>query len=144
MKIGCQLFAVHYARHNRLVNRDYRNAELLGVLPNKSLIGAHGGRFVQDAGRRTWNVFQALVGAEDADELLHFVVVRRQFGVGDGPVNAQTIAAFGFEVIRAHAQRDPAPMVGAPAEHASSPPFEVGALGTGVRFSRNAPATVYC
>ena len=62
-------------------------------------------------------VLDARLFAEDADELLDLVVVRRDVFVANRPVEAESVARLRLEVVRPHAQRDAAPMVGPPAEH---------------------------
>src|SRR5580692_10625129 len=63
-------------------------------------------------------------GAEDADVAFDFVVVRREFLVGDGPVVAEAIARAGFEIDRRKTQSNAAPVIGAAANDARSKPLE--------------------
>jgi hypothetical protein len=72
-------------------------------------------------------VLEALVAAEDADQVVDAVVVGRDVLVADRPVVAQPVVRLPLEVTRAEAQRDAPPVVGAPAEHAPAPPVEARA-----------------
>src|ERR1019366_2831407 len=81
--------------------RDAGNFELVGGLLDEALVGARRGRGLETP---VGSVFQAFGGAEDADQFLGLVVVRRQVVVGDGPVEAFPIAAVGLEIVWAHAE----------------------------------------
>src|SRR5690242_7528092 len=83
---------------------------------------------------------QVLAAAEDADALVHAVVGGGDIVVGDRPVVAQAVTALAPEVVGAEAERDPAPVIGAAAEHAGAPPVELGVGGAGVRLAVNVPA----
>src|SRR5688500_20056878 len=61
---------------------------------------------------------------EDADEIVHAIVVRRHIVVADGPIIAQPVDALPPEVVGAEAQRDASPVIRAPAEHSRPPPVE--------------------
>ena len=59
---------------------------------------------------------RAIVPSAHADELLYFVVIRRDVGVADGPRNAPAVALRGAEIDIRHPQADAAPDVGLAAD----------------------------
>ena len=65
--------------------------------------------------RGAGNIF---FGAEDPDVGLYFVVVRRNFFVGDGPVVAHAIGRARPEIHRSEAKGNASPMIGAAAHNA--------------------------
>ncbi len=130
---------------HRAVDGQRRDAERRHVLFAVEFRGAEGRRRLEHAVRGTRRVLEAVVVAVDADEHLDLVVVRRDLLVGERPVETEAVAALRLEIVRAVAQRDAAPVVGAAAEHARAPPFELfGRVvrGVGVRLARHLPATV--
>src|SRR5579864_9708249 len=86
----------------------------------------------------------AFLAAGDADELLGFVVVGRDVGVGDGPIGADAVASVRSEIVIGEAQRDAAIVVGAPADDAGAEPFELRAGSDGVRLAGKLPAAGGC
>src|SRR5207247_10157585 len=60
--------------------------------------------------------------------------------VADRPLGPQAVVRFRLEVARPKAERDPAPMVGPPADHACAPPAEAVAMSNGVRLTRELPS----
>src|SRR5579862_22940 len=88
------------------------------------------------------SVFLALMGPEDSDQFFRLVVIRSQIVVSNRPIEALAIAAIWFEIVRAHAQGNPPPVIGAPAEHSRTPPHPVIALGAGVGLAFHLPSTL--
>src|SRR6266516_185913 len=80
-----------------------------------------------------------LLAAEHPDEALHALVIRPDVVVGAGPVVAQPVECLRLEVARPEAQRDAAPVVGAAAQHAGTPPAELVAGGDGVGLAVDLP-----
>src|SRR5690242_2144253 len=76
-------------------------------------------------GGRAWRVLHVVVAAIDADQHLDLVVIRGEIGIVHGPVEAQPITRVRLEIVGTVAQRDAAPVIGAPAEHARPPPLEL-------------------
>src|SRR5712692_387952 len=93
----------------------------------------------EDAIGRTGHVF---FGSENADVGFHFVVIRREILVGDGPIVAEAIARAGFEVNGGKPQRDAPPVVGAPSDDAGAKPLKIGAGRGSVRLAVDGPRAV--
>src|SRR5689334_16921311 len=73
------------------------------------------------------SVLEPLRRAENSDQLLGFVVVRSKIFVRDGPVEPFSVPAIGLEIVRPHAQRNAAVVIGATAQHSGAPPLPIGA-----------------
>src|SRR5688572_129144 len=84
----------------------------------------------------------AFAAAVDPDELVHFVEIRRHVIVRDRPVVADAVQGLATEIVRAEAERDSPPMVGAAAEHARAPPEEARPGRRRVRLAVYLPAAV--
>src|SRR5207244_2495022 len=69
-------------------------------------------------------VREAFLRPEDPYQPVHPVVVRLHVVIADRPVVPQAVEALVPEVPGPEAQRDPAPVVRAPADHAGTPPVE--------------------
>ncbi len=124
------------ARENRQARGDAGDLNLVASHLDHALVAARRGRRQKlSVGR----ILDAFLGSEDADQFFGFVVVGRQLFVGDGPIEALAIAAVGLEIVRPHAQRDAAVMVGAAAQHARAPPHKVGTCRIGVGLARHLP-----
>src|SRR5579862_5267481 len=80
--------------------------------------------------------------AKHPDVGLHLVVVRRHILVADGPVIAHAVVRTRLEVHGSKAQRDPAPVVGAPPHYARAEPVEGGPGSAGIGLSFDAPEAV--
>ena len=103
------------------------------------------GRRQQDARRGIRRILQPFVRAEHADQHLHLVIVRRDIVIADRPVKAGAKSRARLEVVGPIAQRDAAPVIGAPAHHALPPPLELirrFRVRIGVRLARDFPAAV--
>ncbi len=97
------------------------------------------------AGRGVRRVLHAVVVAVHADQHFDLVVVRRDVFVVERPVEAEPVARVRLEIVRAVAQRDAAPVIGAAAEHARAPPPEALLFVfrcVRVRLARNLPAAL--
>jgi len=114
-----------------------RREGLVGDSLNDALVGARRGGRLEAPVR---SIFQPLLCTENADQLLRLVVVGRQVVVGNRPVEAFAVAAVRLEIVRTHAKRDAAVVIGAPAQHARPVPHELAARGARVRFARHLPA----
>ncbi len=113
---------------------------------NEAFIHAHRGWRQEHARTRGGNIFQRLVGAIDTDELFNAIVIRRDFGVVHGPVEAEAIARPRFEIVRAVAEGDARPVIGSPAEHARPPPHHLARRvleRLRVRLTGHIPATAH-
>src|SRR4029077_9944978 len=69
--------------------------------------------------------------AGDAEIEIDFVVVGSDIAVVDGPILAEAVAAFGFEVVVGEAEGEASPNIGFSAETAGADPGVVGA-GEGI------------
>ena len=139
-RVGVLLHAEHGA-----VNRDDGQAEFLGVFLREEFAGAGLRRREQTAVGRVGRVFETVVGAVNADEHLDLVVVGRDIVVADRPVEPETVARVGFEIVGPVTQGDAAPVVGAAAEHPRAPPPELAgriARRAGVRLAGHLPTAV--
>ena len=128
------------------VDGDDGDAELGDVFLEVEFAGPGLRRREQRAVGRIGRVLQAFVRTVDPDKQLHLVVIRGDILVGDGPVEAEAVAGVGFEIIRAVAQGDASPVVGATPEHAGAPPPEpfLGlVIGLGVGLVRDLPPPVH-
>ena len=127
--------AVQRLRQDRQPAGNAGDLQLVGGLLDEQFIAPRPGRRQEDA---VGIVRQSLLAAEDADERVDPVVERLHVFVGDRPVVAETIEALPPEVVGAEAQRDPPPVIRAPAEHAGSEPVELAAraVGVGLAFER--------
>ena len=99
--------------------------------------GLGGGRKTPSGALETFSL-----RAEDADVGFHFVVIRREIFVGDGPIVAEAIARAGLEIDGSEAQSDAAPVIGAAADDARTKPLEICAGSGGVRFAVDFPGAV--
>ena len=142
MQLGRQAGRVLALREHRAVRRDDRNLEWVARLLGEQLVGARGRRWLQHTGRRARRVLQVILTAVHADQQLRLVVVRRHRVVRHRPIGTEPVARLGLEVVRPHAQRDAAPVVGASAQHARTPPAELAAWRGGERLARHPPAAV--
>src|SRR5688572_15820410 len=106
---------VERLREDRETDRDAADVQALRCLLDQQLVAARLRRRLENA---VWVVRQAFVRSEQADVAIDAVVVRLEIVVGDRPVVAETIEALAPEVVGTEAQRDAAPVIGAPAEHA--------------------------
>ena len=80
--------------------------------------------------------------AEDPDVGLYFVVVRRNFFVGDGPVVAHAVGGAGPEIDRSEAESDASPMIGAATHDAGAEPAELRSRRGSVGFAFDFPGAV--
>ena len=115
---------IERAGEHRAVAGDHGYPEAPGALLHQPITYQWRGRRQQTAGRGVRCVLEPLVAAIDSDQQLHLVVVRCEILVRDGPVESQAIAAARLEIVGTVAQRDPAPVTGAAAQHATTPPPE--------------------
>ena len=120
---------------NRQPAGNARDLQLVGGLLDEQLVAARLGRRQEHA---VGIVRQSLLAAEDADERVDPVVERLHVLVGDRPVVAETIEALPAEVVGTEPERDPPPVIRAPAEHARPEPVELAAraVGVGLAFER--------
>ena len=127
--------SVQRLRQNRQPAGNARDLQLVGGLLDEQLVAARLGRRQEDT---VGIVRQPLLAAENADERVDPVVERLHVLVGDRPVVAETIKALPAEVIGAEPERDPSPVIRAPAEHAGPEPVELAAraVGIGLAFER--------
>src|SRR5437763_4311996 len=123
--------AVERSRQNREPGRNAGDVQLVRGLLDQQLVAARARRRLKHAVRL---IGEVLFAAEQADQPVDLVVLGGDIVVRDGPVVAQAIAALPLEVVRAEAERVPAPVVGAAAPHAARPPAELGARGGRVRL----------
>src|SRR5690606_35776259 len=87
-------------------------------------------------------VAKPLVGAEHPDQLVHLVIVGLRIVIAYGPVVPMAIDALVLEIVRAEAQRYPAPVVRAAAQHVRAEPVELRAVLVRVRLTLYLPATI--
>ena len=99
--------------------------------------GGGGGR--KHSVRCAGNIFFA---AEYSDVGLDFVVVRRNFFVGDGPVVAHAVGGAGPEIYRREAESDASPVIGAAAHDAGAEPAELRSWRGSVGFAFDFPGAV--
>src|SRR5688572_1250598 len=85
-------------------------------------------------------VRQIVVVAEDADQFVESIVVRRDVIVPDRPVVAKTVSTGRLEIVGPETQGDSSPVIGASAHHARPPPHEVRSFRDGERLSLELPA----
>jgi len=131
--------------HDRPMHRNERHAEPACCLLRQQFADSRFRRRQQHAGRGIRRVLQSLVRTVHTDQAFDAVVVRRDLFVRDRPVAAQAIARVRFEIVGTIAKRDAAPVIGASAEHARSPPPELTQriiAGARVRLARNLPAAI--
>ncbi len=114
-------------RQHRPPPRQHRHAQLWRVLHQEVIADDRLRRRQQRVAGSGRSVLQRGVAAVDADQQLHLVIVGCHVLVRDRPVESQTVAAAGLEVVGAVAQGDAAPVIGAAAEHSRPPPGEVAA-----------------
>ena len=132
--------AVEGLREDRQPRRDARDVQPLGRLLDRQLVAARLRRRHEDAVRLVRQVALGReVRAEDADEPIELVVVRLQVVVRDRPVVAEAVHALPAEVVRSPAQRDPAPVVRAAAEHPRAIPVPLLPGRDGVRLALELP-----
>src|SRR2546430_5627451 len=129
--------AVERSRQNREPGRNAGDVQLVRGLLDQQLVAARARRRLEYAVRL---VGEILFAAEQADQPVDLVVIGGLMVVRDGPCGTQAIPALPLEVVRAEAERDPAPVVGAAPHHAGPPPVELGARGAGVRLAFDLPA----
>ena len=129
--------AVQRLREDRQAVRDARDVQLVGRLLDQQLVAARLRRRLEDAVGLVRDAFHR---SEDPDEAIELVVVRLDLVVGDRPVVADAVEAAALEVVRAPAQRDAPPVVGAAAEHPPAKPVERGAPRLRVGLALDVPA----
>ena len=113
----------------------------LGCLLNGQLVAAGLRRGHEDAVGLVRQVpLGREVRPEDPDEAIEFVVIRLQVLVRDGPIVPEPVHALPPEVVGSPAEGDPAPMVGAAAEHPRAVPVPLLSLGNGIGFALQLPA----
>ncbi len=117
--------------------RNAGNAKLLAGLLHHQFITARFGRRQELAVRQVLNILDR---PENADQFLHLVVIRRHVFVTDRPVKPLAVPRIGLKVIGPEAQRDAAPAVGTPSQHAGPEPPEIAAGRISVRFAGNRPS----
>ena len=124
---------------------DHRNSHARAALFDQEVADQRLRRRQQHAIRRAGCVLEAVVGAVHAYQHLDLVVIRREILVAHRPVEAEAVTRMRLEIVGAVAQRNAAPVIRAPPEHARAPPDElarriVGRAGIGL--TRNLPAAV--
>src|SRR5450755_2604946 len=126
---------------------DHRNAQTARALRDQK-IADYGLRRRQQASRcGVRRVLKSVVAAIDPDQQLDPVVVGSQIRISQRPVETQTITAAALEIVGAVAQGDTAPVVGAAAEHARTPPVKTPRIVLtclDVRFTGDLPAAIDC
>src|SRR5947207_3140100 len=130
--------SVERPRENRQPRRDAGDVQLLRRFLDQELVAPRLRRRLEDAVGLVREVLQVL--AEDADELIDLVVIRLQVLIADRPVVAETVERLAHEIVRPEPQRDAAPVIGSPAEHARAKPVELVARSIGVRLAVERPA----
>src|SRR5271169_596232 len=131
--------AVEWLGKNGQARGNAGDIEFIAGLFNEDFVAARFRRRKKDAVGGAGHIF---LGAEDADVAYYLVVEGRKILVGDGPVLAQAIARFGFEIDRSEPQSNAAPVIGTSADDARAEPLKIGARSRGVRFAGNFPRTV--
>src|SRR5689334_18829908 len=107
--------AVERLRENRETRRYTRHVQLVGRLLDEQLVAAGLRRGLEDAVRF---VRQVLVTAEQADEPVDAIVVRRDVVVADRPVVAESVSCLPLKIPGTESQRDAPPVIRPSAEHA--------------------------
>ncbi len=118
---------------------DARDAELAASLLNQEVETTRRRRRLESAVRCILETFGRAV---NADQFLGLVVIGREIIVSDRPVESLSVAAVRLEVVRPHAQRNAAPMVGSAAQSAGPEPPPIAARCAGVRLAAQVPAAV--
>ena len=130
---------------HRAMAGDDGDAEALRSLCDEQVADARLRRRQQAARRRVRRVLEPVACAIDADQHFDPVVVRREFLVGNRPVESQPVTALRLEVVGAVPKRVAAPVICPPAQHAGTPPVEsprIVVSGVDVGFARNLPSAV--
>ena len=128
---------VQRTREDRQPLRNARDLEPVGRGLDEQLVAARARRRLKDA---IGLVGQVLDRAEDPDELIDLVVIRLEVVVADWPVVAEPVDAPAAEIVRAESQRDPPPVIRAPAEHARAEPVEPLANHGRIRLALQRPS----
>src|SRR5204863_8998235 len=131
--------AVDRTREDREARRNANNVELVARFLDHQFRAARLGWRQKDAVGRAGNVF---FRSENADVAFHFVVVRREIFVSDGPIVAEAVARGGFEIDGGKAQRNAPPVIGAAADDARTKPLKTRAGSGSVGFAFNSPSTI--
>src|SRR6266852_3984144 len=130
---------VERARNDGEARGNADDVELVASLLDHQFGAAGFGRRQEDAVGGAGDIF---FRSEHADVGIHFVVIRREILVSDGPIVAETIARGGFEIDGSEAQRDAAPVIGAAADDAGTKPLEIRAGSGGVGLAFDLPRAI--
>src|SRR5438445_4202836 len=128
---------IEWAREDRQTRRNAGDVQSARRLLHQQLVAAGLGRRQKQT---VWRVGDVFLAAEHPHQLLEFLVVGADVLVADRPVVPEAVVRFRLEVARPKAERDPAPMVGPPADHARAPPAETVAVSDGVWLTRELPS----
>src|SRR5262249_22280946 len=105
----------------------------------QDLWNAHCRRRLENAIRGAGNAF---FGSMDPDERLGLVVIRRHVGVANGPIDTETIARIGREVVLRESQRGPPVMVRSATKEAAEKPADLAAGRHGIRLGLILPEAI--
>src|SRR5207249_241238 len=131
--------AVDRAREDREARRNANDVELVASFLDHQFRAARLGWRQKDAVGRAGNIF---FRSENADVAFHFVVIRREILVSDGPIVAETVARGGFEIDGSKAQRDAPPVIGAAPDDTRTKPLKARAGSGSVRLAFNLPCAI--
>src|SRR5213078_3711920 len=131
--------AIDRAREDREARRNANNVELVAGFLDHQFRATRLGWRQKDAVGRAGNIF---FRSEHADVGFHFVVIRSEIFVSDGPIVAKAIARGGLEIDGSKAQRNTAPVIGAAADDARTKPLETRAGSGSVRLAFNLPGAI--
>src|SRR5207237_4654738 len=112
------------------------NSQLVRRLVDEQLITARLRRRLKDAVRLVRQIF---VAAEQPDQPVDAVVVRRDVAVADRPIVTEAVACLPLKIPWPKAERDAPPVIRAPAEHPRAPPQELRPFGNRVRLALDLP-----
>ena len=124
---------------NRQPRRHAGNVQFVAGLLDDGFGATRRRRRQKNAVRRAGNI---LLAPEHADVGLDFIVVRRNFFVGDGPVVAHAIGGARPEIHRGKAESDASPVIGASAHNAGAEPAELRSCRGSVGFAFDFPGAV--